>query len=237
MSGQETSLDLTHVLYDDSSLFSLALALITLSPILLMPAYAALCVQTRELTIIVMWAGQWACEGLNWVLKRAVKQQRPVGASGKVSNGYGFPSSHSQYMGYFAAFLVCHLCFHHRFTSSGYPILDLLWRYAVYSAILGWAGAVAYSRYHLEYHTASQIIWGFGIGAIFGFALFLLTELIPRRRPRSLLGRLRVSLLNNPISIWLRIRDGWAVWSDGGREDEWLRWRAEWTKFGKEKSN
>ncbi|KAF7430930.1 hypothetical protein PC9H_006645 [Pleurotus ostreatus] len=81
MSGQETSLDLTHVLYDDSSLFSLALALITLSPILLMPAYAALCVQTRELTIIVMWAGQWACEGLNWVLKRAVKQQRPVAST------------------------------------------------------------------------------------------------------------------------------------------------------------
>ncbi len=93
-------------------------------------------------------------------------------------------------------------------------------------------------RYHLEYHTAPQIVWGFGIGAIFGFALFLITELIPRRRPRSLLGRLRVTLLSNPIFIWIRIRDGWAVWADGGREDEWLRWRAEWTKLVvKEKSN
>jgi dolichyldiphosphatase len=81
---------------DDSSYFSLALALVTLSPILLMvrtrcfypchpplssayqPAYAALALQTREYTIIMMWAGQFAGEVLNIVLKRAVKQGRPA---------------------------------------------------------------------------------------------------------------------------------------------------------------
>lgn len=44
------------------------------------PAYAALAVQTREFVVIVMWAGQWACEGFNWVLKHAIKQERPIGA-------------------------------------------------------------------------------------------------------------------------------------------------------------
>jgi dolichyldiphosphatase len=34
--------------------------------------------------------------------------------------------------------------------------------------------------------------------------------------------------LDHPIIVWLQIRDGWAIWEDGGREDEWLRWRAEW---------
>ena len=35
-------------------------------------------------------------------------------------------------------------------------------------------------------------------------------------------------LLDHPIIAWLQIRDGWAIWVDGGREDEWLRWRAQW---------
>jgi dolichyldiphosphatase len=85
---------------DDASLFSLALALVTLSPILLMvktepknlastpfksesiiqAAYAALAVQTREFIIIIMWAGQLSCEGFNWLVKQVVKQDRPIGA-------------------------------------------------------------------------------------------------------------------------------------------------------------
>jgi hypothetical protein len=44
------------------------------------PAYAALSVQTRELVIINMWAGQFLCEGFNWLLKRMIKQDRPSGA-------------------------------------------------------------------------------------------------------------------------------------------------------------
>ena len=77
---------------------SLGLALISLSPILLMvrwivcyrdarhiyliivkPAYAALVVQTREVLLIHMWGGQLVCEGVSWLLKRAVKQDRPEG--------------------------------------------------------------------------------------------------------------------------------------------------------------
>lgn len=161
---------------DDSSYFSLALALITLSPILLMvsPAYrakyqllsviqasyAALAVQTREFLVIVMWAGQLFGELLNWVIKRAIKQDRPIRAAftaiqgfilkiffpEHIGNGYGFPSSHSQYMAYFASFLMCHLYFRHRFSSTGYSFLDFLWRMTVYAALLGWSGLVAYSR-------------------------------------------------------------------------------------------
>jgi len=153
------------------------LALITLSPILLMvsPAYmakyqlfsaiqasyAALAVQTREFLVIVMWAGQLFGELLNWVIKRAIKQDRPIRAAftafsefhsedipfpEHIGNGYGFPSSHSQYMAYFASFLMCHLYFRHQFSSTGYSFLDFAWRMAVYAALLGWSGLVAYSR-------------------------------------------------------------------------------------------
>lgn len=117
--------------------------------------------QTREFTIIMMWAGQLAGEALNWFLKRAIKQDRPVGMFiikailnlgltwnlESIGNGYGFPSSHSQYMAYFSSFLICHLYFRHRFASTGFPIIDRLFRATVYLALLLWTGAVAYSRY------------------------------------------------------------------------------------------
>ncbi|PPQ91884.1 hypothetical protein CVT25_000759 [Psilocybe cyanescens] len=248
--GPRASLDLTHVLCafscesdlifvldlqcrlldDDSSYFSLALALVTLSPILLMASYAALAVQTREFIIIVMWTGQFAGELLNWIIKRIIKQERPIDSIG---NGYGFPSSHSQYMAYFASFLMAHLYFRHRFSSTGSKIIDLLLRIIVYSALLGWAGLVAYSRYYLGYHSAHQIFWGQAIGTALGLSVYVLSEAIPTRYPNSSLGRLKTWLLNNPVVIWLQIRDGWAVWADGGREGEWLRWRREWEAQGK----
>jgi len=115
------------------------------------------------MTIINMWIGQLLCEGLNWVVKRLVKQERPTGASwlcwvmrqlnccepGSVGNGYGFPSSHSQYMAYFATFLVLHLHFRHRFTPTGSWVVDVLIRLLVHAAFISWAVTVAYSRYGL----------------------------------------------------------------------------------------
>ncbi|KAH8104305.1 PAP2-domain-containing protein [Phellopilus nigrolimitatus] len=221
------ALELTHVLYDANSHVSLALALVTLSPILLMASYAALAVVTRDLLVINMWAGQLACEGFNWVLKRLVKQERPVESLG---SGYGFPSSHSQYMGYFASFLALHLFFRHRFVSSGYKALDRLFRAAMYAGLLAWAGIVCYSRLHLTYHTRTQIAWGAGVGVAFGTLVYGTMELLPARFPRSVFGRVRTALLAHPLATWLRIKDGWAVWQDGGREAEWLEWRARWEK-------
>ncbi|KAM6497166.1 hypothetical protein JOM56_007639 [Amanita muscaria] len=218
-------LELTYVLYDDSSWLSLVLALVTLSPILLMASYAALTVYTREYIILVMWTGQFANEGLNYVLKHAIKQDRP---DEKLGDGYGFPSSHSQYMAYFSAFLICHLYFRHRFSSTGSTILDALWRFLVYLFLVFWAGAVAYSRYYLEYHNEHQILWGLAIGAAVGVALYVFAELVPTRRPLSMLGQFKTFLLINPVSTWFQLRDGWAVWSDGGHEEEWVRWRIRW---------
>ncbi|THV02494.1 PAP2-domain-containing protein [Dendrothele bispora CBS 962.96] len=226
--GPQASLDLTHVLYNDDSLFSLGLALVTLSPILLMAAYAALAVQTREFLIIMMWAGQFGCEVLNYVVKHIIKEERP---NHSVGTGYAFPSSHSQYMGYFSAFLICHLYCRHRFSSTGSWILDQAWRMLVYFFISAWAIAVAFSRYYLKYHSPHQIFWGFGIGVVCGSGLYITTEVVPRRWPNSALGRLKSALISNPISTWLQIRDGWAIWPDGGREGEWLRWKNEWDKL------
>ena len=210
-----------------------------------------------------MWAGQLGGELLNWLIKRAIKQERPMRKSSlmkqpinilaqwcpliaSIGNGYGFPSSHSQYMAYFTSFLMCHIYFRHRFSSTGYPVIDFIWRMVVYVGLLVWAGLVAYSRYacrsplvkscfqhslcsyYLGYHNANQIVWGLIIGTGLGIPLYLLAEVIPDRYPTSVLGRVKIMLLDHPVIVWLQIRDGWSIWTDGGREGEWLRWRTQW---------
>ena len=83
---------------------------------------------------------------------------------------------------------------------------------------------------HLEYHNWHQIFWGLCLGSVLGVSFYLVAEFIPERYPTCFMGRVKYFALNNPVSIWLQIRDGWSVWPDGGREDAWLRWRAEWDK-------
>jgi len=221
------ALDLTHVLYDESSHLAHALALLTLSPILLCPAYLALALYTRELLFFELGAGQLLCEGFNYVLKHAIKQERP---NLDLGQGYGFPSSHSQWMGYFAAFMVCHLTFRHRFATTGTWMLDCMWKATVYSGVILWSALVATSRYYLSYHTVPQVLWGLVIGVAFGAAYYATFELIPVRYPDSLLGQARGLLLSNPVSTWFRLRDGWAVWDDGGVEVQWHEWREEWDR-------
>ncbi|KAI0091537.1 PAP2-domain-containing protein [Irpex rosettiformis] len=218
-------LDVTYVLYHENSHFSHLLALLTLSPILLNPAYAVLAVYTREIIFFEMWAGQLACEAFNWVLKHIVKEERPNGFFGP---GYGFPSSHSQWMGYFAAFLICHFTFRHRFTSTGSRLLDYTRDFLLYSFILTWAGAVAYSRYHLIYHSARQVLWGVVIGVLFGTSYYTVVEYVPVHFPASYLGRIRTAIIAHPILAWFRLRDGWSVYPDGGTEDQWQAWKSRW---------
>jgi len=223
--GALEALDLTHVLYNPASSTSLALALATLSPILLMACYGALTLVTRDALILNMWLGQLACEGFNGVLKSAYKEGRP---DGKLGNGYGWPSSHSQFMGYFSSFLILHIYFRHRFDPTGFKTLDQSTRLVAHLAILGLAGAVCYSRYYLNYHTPPQVLWGYAIGSTLGSTHYLFTELWPVRHPDSTIGRLRRWILSSSPATWFRLKDGWAVWDDGGHGDTYRRWREEW---------
>ncbi|KAJ2983373.1 hypothetical protein NUW54_g10643 [Trametes sanguinea] len=209
------ALDLTYVLYNDSSILSHALALLTLTPILLNPAYAALSVWTRELLFFEMWAGQMLCECTNYVLKHIIQEERPNSVSTlllkppsvaidprafteDLGDGYGFPSSHSQWMGYFASFLILHFSLQHRFVSTGFRVLDYVRDILLYTFIITCAGAVAFSRYYLSYHSIPQVLWGFTIGVIFGSAYYMLVEYVPRRWPGSFLGKLPHDAADEP---------------------------------------
>ena len=131
----------------------------------------------------------------------------------------------------------------HRFASCGYPLLDQAFRFIVYLGVVSWVALVAYSRcvrinatllrnvisipirLNLLYHTPHQVIWGLGIGISLGVVHYVLTELLPHTRPHSVFGRARAAILTHPVVMWMQIRDGWAMWADGGRETEWMRWK------------
>jgi len=50
-------------------------------------------------------AGQLACEAVNWVLKRAFKEQRPERMR-DLHRGYGMPSSHAQFLSFWAVTII-----------------------------------------------------------------------------------------------------------------------------------
>ena len=71
------SLSLTHVYYNPADYISHACAFLALVPPALTIVYVALIWSTREIEIFLMFAGQMACEALNWLLKRYIKAERP----------------------------------------------------------------------------------------------------------------------------------------------------------------
>lgn len=95
------SLSLTNVHYDPTDPFAPLLAILTLAPQALILTYVVLLLTHREVEIALTFAGQLACEALNWALKRWFKEARPERIR-DVHGGYGMPSSHAQFVWYFA---------------------------------------------------------------------------------------------------------------------------------------
>ncbi|KAH7411718.1 DOLPP1 protein [Phaeosphaeria sp. MPI-PUGE-AT-0046c] len=204
------SLSLTHVHYNPYDRISYLCAWLALVPQGLCIVYATLLWSNREIEIGLMFAGQMACEALNWVLKRYIKEERP--------RRYGMPSSHAQFVSFFSVTLTLFLLFRHvphptdthtPFSFGGRFLLSLL--------ALACAGAVATSRIYLSYHTPKQVMVGVAAGAIFAFAWFGFTTYLRRA------GWIEWAL-ETSIARMLRIRDlviqedlvdsGWARWVD-----------------------
>jgi dolichyldiphosphatase len=176
-----------------------------------------------------MFAGQMACEALNWVLKRYIKEERPRGrtspfcvkmetddSSEMHGKGYGMPSSHAQFVSFFSVTLTLFLLFRHvphptdthtPFSFGGRFMLSLL--------ALACAGAVAASRIYLSYHTPKQVYVGVAAGAICAIVWFGITTYLRRS------GWIEWAL-ETWIAKMFRVRDlvvqedlvdsGWARW-------------------------
>ena len=92
-----------------------------------------------------MFAGQMGCEALNWVLKRFIREDRPAQMLGK---GYGMPSSHAQFVAFFAVYLGLWVVVRHdpwKNTESKTHVPTPMWQ-RVGLALLAMGGAVAVAQ-------------------------------------------------------------------------------------------
>jgi len=141
------SISLTHVQYDPTSHLSHASAYLALVPQVLMISYVTLIWSTREVEVGIMFAGQLACEAFNWILKRYFREERPTQMLGK---GYGMPSSHAQFVAFFAVYLSLWMLVRHdpwKHNESKTHIPTPMWqRIGLSVAAMAGALAVAQSR-------------------------------------------------------------------------------------------
>ncbi|CAG7936824.1 unnamed protein product [Penicillium salamii] len=214
------SLSLTHVHYNPDDQLSLASAWVALIPQALCVSYATLIWSTREVEVILMFVGQMGCEGLNFVLKRLIKEERPKEMFGK---GYGMPSSHAQFMTFFSVYLTFFLLFRHsKASASSYPNAAVLLRFLVMLALCLGAAGVAASRVYLNYHTPKQVLAGCGAGFTCACAWFVVTSLL--RRTGWIEWGLELT-----ISRLMRVRD--LVVSEDLAEAGWQRWETQRLKL------
>ncbi|RCH98814.1 hypothetical protein CU097_014408 [Rhizopus azygosporus] len=162
------SISLTHVYFDPQDKISYAFAYITLAPIAILVFYASVIVSRREMAGILMLLGQLLNEVINYLLKEAIEQERPYAHLG---DGYGMPSSHSQFIWYFAVYGALYLVKNISFHQS-------IWKVLISNLMLLLAILVSISRVYLGYHTLNQVIAGSCIGTCFGICWFALVQLI-----------------------------------------------------------
>ncbi|TPX09653.1 uncharacterized protein E0L32_009126 [Thyridium curvatum] len=108
------SLSLTHVYYDPSDPVSYLCAWLALVPQALCIVYATLIWSSREAEVALMFAGQLACEAANFALKRLIKEERPAHRAALSHKGYGMPSSHAQFVAFWAVALALFLLARHK---------------------------------------------------------------------------------------------------------------------------
>lgn len=167
----------------------------------------------------MLFAGQLACEAINLALKRLIKEERPPRMNGK---GYGMPSSHAQFVAYFAVSMALFLLVRHRPPHPGvrrrnHTPMSMLER-TLWSLLgLAMAAAVAWSRVYLNYHTTRQVFMGSAAGTISAVGWVVITSIV--RQSGWLLWAVDL-----PLARWLRVRDlvveedlcqaGWEKWDD-----------------------
>lgn len=126
------------------------------------------------------------------------------------------PSSHAQFMAFFAAYLTLFLVFRHTSASvTPYPYCNILLRTVTMLGLCFGAVAVAVSRIYLNYHTPRQVLAGCGAGTVCAFGWFAITELLRHT------GWIDWALELTVIRL-LRIRD--LLVSEDLAEAGWQRW-------------
>ncbi|KAL3646748.1 hypothetical protein CASFOL_009292 [Castilleja foliolosa] len=158
---------LTHVRYRIGDQLGHLLAWISLVPIFIsLGGFFSHFIFRRELQGMFFAFGLLISQFVNEIIKTSVQQARPeTCALLEMCDSHGWPSSHSQYMFFFAVYLT--LLTHYR--------IGALFRYQMWIVrLVVWPLAVLtmYSRVYLGYHTVAQVFAGAALGVVLGGAWF-----------------------------------------------------------------
>lgn len=167
--------DDTYILYDPNDKLSFICCYFSLLPVGILVFYFSWFIITREIEAIILAGGHVLNDIINNIVKNIVKEDRPVDfgtfQKDSVRSGYGMPSAHSQFMGFFGMYVGLRVWFQWGGLSKVHKILASI-------LILVAAIGVIFSRVYLGYHTLKQVVVGASIGALFGSCHFIASTLV-----------------------------------------------------------
>lgn len=191
------AISLTHVNYPAGDIIGKFLAWMSLLPIFLIVSFVTLIIFRRELHTITFFIGILLNEGCNQVLKYSIKAPRPCRKHDVGHLMYGMPSSHAQFMAFFASYMALFALI--RLHSQYESIADIVWKHIVSLGSIFTALVVAYSRVYLRYHTPEQVLFGLLVGSLLGICWFVCAQ--------RLFSPLFDVIVSWPVSEMLLIKD------------------------------
>ncbi|XP_030761150.1 dolichyldiphosphatase 1-like [Sitophilus oryzae] len=169
-------LSLTLVEYPKGDIIGKFLALISLAPFGIGAGFVALILFRRDLHTITFFLGTLCSECLNYVLKHLICDKRPIRRE-DVYVEYGMPSSHAQFVSFFATYII-YFVFVRLHHMNNNTIIENISKFLIISSSMVVAVLVCISRVYLQYHSLSQVVWGVVVGFLFATFWFALTSLV-----------------------------------------------------------
>lgn len=158
---------LTHVRYQKGDQLGHFLAWVSLVPVFIsLGGFVSHFIFRRELQGIFFALGLLISQFINEFIKTSVQQARPeTCALLEMCDSHGWPSSHSQYMFFFAVYFTL-------LTSKGIGFWDSKNNLILNFIIWSLAFLTMYSRVYLGYHTMAQVFAGATLGIFLGASWF-----------------------------------------------------------------
>ncbi|GMY14708.1 Lipid phosphate phosphatase gamma, chloroplastic [Fagus crenata] len=158
---------LTHVRYQRGDQLGHFLAWISLVPVFIsLGGFISHFIFRRELQGICFALGLIISQFVNELIKTSVQQARPeTCALLETCDSHGWPSSHAQYMSFFAIYFTLMTC-------KGLGLFDVKNKWVVNFWPWSMALLTMYSRVYLGYHTIAQVFAGAALGIFLGALWF-----------------------------------------------------------------
>ena len=157
----------TFVVYDSGDRLGKLLALTTLAPIFVIVALVAVSLACREVHVILMLVALLWNDGLNAAIKTVIRQPRPqtalIASEGTLE--FGMPSAHSQFMAFFAVYLII------LFRARKWTLLVSHETLILLAGTVLTAACTIASRAYLGYHTVEQVVVGTLVGIVHAIAV------------------------------------------------------------------